>query len=109
VAYPEKYWIVVEDPEGSMVEQIKFWVNTTLLLFVDGSVGSNIVWMKENTSMIKIQTRKCDSFFIDIARAVGVKSFDILLRQRMRVFNVSVGFLLTVIDDACKFLKMQGF
>jgi hypothetical protein len=108
--YPRDNWLVTTAIPHSMEEQIRFFANISLLLIVHGSAGANAAWMRRNSVMIEIHVKFCESSHIQVARAVGVKAFEMSYAQRFsREVTVDIGCVMTAVEQANQFIKEAGY
>jgi hypothetical protein len=105
-AHPNDNWVIHINPSKSLSDEIRFWANCTVAVYVRGSMAANCVWMRPNSVVVEIAVRFCDGFFVDIARAVGLKIFGVAFTGNSPHENpVDIDVMLQVIGRAYDFLK----
>jgi hypothetical protein len=102
--FPLAKWFILTEKHRSIADQIFFHANVTLLALVSGSGGANAIWMQRNSAMIEIQVRHCVAVLSEMARAAGVKVFEIGGTNWRRV-TVNISVLMSVIIQAFEFMK----
>jgi hypothetical protein len=107
--YPGQGWMILGPKPKSVMEQITFYANTAILVFVRGSGGANVAWMRQKSVMIEIQTHVCESYYAQVARAMGVKAFEVSFPRGNRYYvTIQIPFLMEVIRRAEHFIRSMG-
>jgi hypothetical protein len=107
--FPDRQWTLLRDRRWKMSDQVAFFANITMLIVVSGSTSANTMWMRCGAVLIQLHVRWYDPFFVDVARAVGLKVFETAaVTGNRKAFPVDIPFMIQLIARGCDFLRQNG-
>jgi hypothetical protein len=88
--FPAAHFIVVS-PSHVMNEQISFYATVRCMIGISCSVFSNVLWMRPNTAILEVQTRKCMKFPAILAKMCGLWIFETTFNGIGHVNPITIG------------------